>query len=104
VTAEARDVHPIVRWCAAADSLWTHYDDGDDWVVYVPASADIHHMTASARQLWTLVSAGPPSSSDELAAKLATELRRPLDEELTTVTREALAFMDQAGLVRRVLT
>jgi PqqD family protein of HPr-rel-A system len=103
VRAQGTEPHAAIRWCATADLLWTHYDDGDDWVVYVPASAAVHHLTASARHLWTLVSDGPPSSSQELTARLATDLGRPLDNELALVTRDTLAFMDQAGLLRRAV-
>ena len=71
--------------------------------MYRPASADIHLLTASAYQLWRLVSTGPPSSLEELAANLAVELGRSPDNELATATRDALAFMDHAGLVRPVL-
>jgi len=94
--------HPMARWRAAPDLIWTHYDDGDDWVVYVPASADMHLLTASAYRLWTLISASQSPTSNELAATLAAELSRPLNDELMTATLEALAFMDRAGLVRPV--
>jgi PqqD family protein of HPr-rel-A system len=89
------------RWSAATELVWTHYDDGDEWAVYNPFSADIHLLTGPARQLLALVSAGPPSSSEELATRLANELGRALDSELRTVTRETLELMDSAGLVRR---
>ena len=99
----ADKIEARARWCAATDLLWTQYDDGDDWTVYVPASADIHHLTASARHLWTLVSSDPLSSSDEIAAKRALDLDRPLDNELRTGTLEALALLDRAGLIWRVV-
>lgn len=90
---------PFVRWRVAPDVVWTHYDDGDDWVVYRPTSADIHHLTGSAHRLWTLVSTGPPFSSEDLAVKLAAELEHPPDEEFLTAARETLAFMDRVGLI-----
>jgi PqqD family protein of HPr-rel-A system len=102
VTDVAEQAHPNARWRAAADLIWTHYDDGDDWVVYVPASADMHLLTASAYRLWTLISSSQSSSSNEVAARLAAELSRPLNDELMTATLEAIAFMDHAGLVRPV--
>ena len=88
------------RWQAPADLVWTHYDDGDDWVVYNPASSDIHLLTASARRLWMLVEEQPGASSDQLARMLAAALARDLDDELAGVTRDTLAFMNRAGLVR----
>ena len=95
--------HPVLRWQAATGLVWTHYDDGDDWVVYSPASAAIHQLTASAHRLWTLVSEAQASAPDDLAARLATELALPLDDELIAATRDTLAFMDRAGLVWPVL-
>ena len=100
MAAEADNVQSFARWRAAADLYWTSYDDGDDWVVYVPASADIHHLTASAYRLWAMISAGPVASSGELAAKLASALELPLDSELIAATHDTLSFFDQAGLVQ----
>jgi PqqD family protein of HPr-rel-A system len=94
---------PAVRWRAAEKLIWTQYEDGGDWVVYNPASTSIHLLTGAARQLWTLVSSGPPSPSEDLAARLAAELGRPLDDELATAAGDALSFMDHAGLIRPVL-
>ena len=91
---------PTARWRAVSDLVWTHYDDSDDWVVYIPASSDIHLLTASANELWTLVSTHPASSSDELAVSLAKQLGRPLDAELRSVTDDALTSLDRAGLIR----
>jgi PqqD family protein of HPr-rel-A system len=90
----------IQRWTAARHLVWTQYDDGDEWVVYDPFSADIHLLTSSARFLWILVSDERPHSIDDLVATLAAELGRPADDELTTVTRETLSSMDRAGLLR----
>ena len=92
----------IARWQAVTDLVWTHYDDGDEWVVYNPASADIHLLTASAYRLWALISSELPLLSDDLVSRLAAELGRVADNELATATREALAFMDRAGLIRPV--
>jgi PqqD family protein of HPr-rel-A system len=102
VTDAGVQARPTARWRAASDLIWTHYDDGDNWVVYVPASADMHLLTASAHRLWTLISVSHSPSSNELAATLAAELGRPLNDELMTATLEALAFMDHAGLVQPV--
>lgn len=79
--------------------IWTKYPDGDDWVVYNPASGDVHLLTAAARRLWELIAAGA-SSFDTLAMTLAGDLDRPVDEELTRATRDALASMDRVGLIR----
>ena len=99
MTAKQGEGGPLVRWRVAPDLVWTHYDDGDEWVVYSPASADIHHLTGSAHRLWTLVSTGSPSSSEDLAARLAADLGHPVDDEFLTAARETLAFMDRVGLI-----
>ena len=93
---------PDAGWRAAPDLVWTRYEDAEDWVVYNPASSDIHLLTDSAYRLWTLVGAEGGGSSQALAALLATALARPLDDELLTVTRDALTSLDQAGLVSPV--
>jgi PqqD family protein of HPr-rel-A system len=95
----AGDVH---TWRVATQLSWTHFDDSDDWVVYDPASDDVHLLTASAHHLWTLVSDEQPHSLEDIVAALAADLGRPPDEELTRVTRETLAMMDDVGLVRPV--
>jgi len=84
----------------AKQLIWTRYDDGDEWVVYDPFSADIHLLTASARLLWTLVSDEQPHTIHDLVVTLAAELGRSPDDELTAVTRETLSSMDRAGLLR----
>jgi len=89
-----------VGWCASSGLIWTRYDDADDWAVYDQASADIHLLTDSAHRLWMLVSTGPASSSDQLAASLAVEIGRPLDDQLLTGTREALLSLSEAGLIQ----
>lgn len=89
----------MTRWSAAPDLIWTNYPDSDEWVVYNPASADLHLLTASARSLWTLVADGR-DTLDALAAALAASLGRPLDAEVADATRDAIASMDRAGLVR----
>ena len=94
-------VGPRIRWQASPHLVWTQYDDSDEWVVYNPASADIHLVTASARELWSLTAASP-SSAEELTDALAGRLKRPVDDELIAATDDALSFMDKAGLVRPV--
>ncbi|MES1255868.1 MAG: hypothetical protein ABUS56_09685 [Acidobacteriota bacterium] len=92
------------RWQAATGLAWTQYQDGDNWVVSNPASASIHLLTESAHTLWTFIAPGSePLLPEELAARLASSLGRPLDDDLSTATYETIAFMDQAGLVRPVL-
>ena len=88
------------RWSAAEGLIWTQFDDSLDWVVFSPASANIHLLTASAHRLWTLVATEHPSTTEELTTQLASDLELPLDEEFAAVTRDALAFLDEAGLVR----
>jgi PqqD family protein of HPr-rel-A system len=92
-------VGAMLRWRAAPNLIWTQFDDSDDWVVYHPASADIHLMTGSAYRLWTLVSDEQPRSLDEIVSCLAADLGRLPDDELTGTTRETLAHMDRIGLL-----
>jgi PqqD family protein of HPr-rel-A system len=84
-----------------ADStlIWTCYDDGDDWVVYNPVSADVHLMTASAHRLWELIAAGT-ATVDGLIPALAADLGCAVDDELRRATTEAIAAMDRGGLIR----
>jgi PqqD family protein of HPr-rel-A system len=90
------------RWRAAADLVWTRYDDSEEWVVFQPQSGDVYLLTSSAHALWTLVADGPPPTLNEIVSALAGALQRSADEELSTATRETLAFMDRAGLVRPI--
>jgi len=95
-------VASVQRWKGADDLVWTHYDDGDEWVVYDPASGDVHLLTASARNLWSLIADRQTYSIEDLVAVVAAQLRQPPDEELMTVTQETLSSMDRAGLVRPI--
>jgi PqqD family protein of HPr-rel-A system len=88
------------RWCAAEDLIWIRYDDGPEWVVFNPASAGIHLLTASARVLWTLLTDEQPHSSEEMATAVAMELGVAPGEELAATLRETVAVMDRAGLLR----
>jgi hypothetical protein len=102
------------RWQAARDLVWTHYDDSEDWVVFHPQSGDVHLLTASAHLLWTLIFDEQACTFRDLVSALAAASGRPLDslsddlsdrlsnDELTAATRETLAFMDRAGLVRPI--
>jgi PqqD family protein of HPr-rel-A system len=87
------------RWQAAADLIWTRFEDSDKWVVYHPSSCHAHLLTASAHLLWKLVADGQPHTLEQLAAALAADAGRPPDEELISVTRNTLDFMDRMGLV-----
>ena len=99
------------RWHAAADLVWTHYDDAEDWVVFHPQSGDVHLFTASAHLLWSLIFderactlpelvSALAAASDRLPGRLPDRLPDRLPEyDLTAATRETLAFMDRAGLV-----
>jgi PqqD family protein of HPr-rel-A system len=91
---------PPARWTVRPGLAWTSYPDSDDWVVYNPASADMHLVNASARHLWTLVAEGC-SSADDLAAALAAHLGRTADDEIESATRDAISSMDDAGLIDR---
>jgi len=92
----------VRRWKASNDLIWTQYDDGDEWVVYDPASGDVHLLTSSARVLWSLISKKSPQSNEDLAAALACELARPPDEQLVPMIQETLSAMDRAGLIRPI--
>jgi PqqD family protein of HPr-rel-A system len=90
------------RWRSATDLVWTHFDDSEDWLVFHPQSGDVCLVTSSAHILWTLIADGPPSTLNQLISALAVALARAPDEELTAVTRDTLAYMDRAGLVRPI--
>jgi PqqD family protein of HPr-rel-A system len=90
------------RWRPAADLVWTHYHDSEDWVVFHPQSGDVSLVTSSAHILWRLIADGQGLSLSQLISALAAVLERTPDEELADVTRDTLAFMDRAGLVRPI--
>jgi PqqD family protein of HPr-rel-A system len=90
------------RWCSAPNLVWTHYDDSEDWVVFHPQSGDVCLMTSSAHTLWKLIADGQSLTLNQLISALAAALERAPDEELTAVTRDTLAYMDRAGLVRPI--
>ena len=90
------------QWGPAADLVWTHYDDSEEWVVFHPQSGDVFLVTSSAHTLWTLIADGRPRALSQLIPALATALERAPDEELAAVTRDTLAFMDRVGLVRPI--
>ena len=89
-------------WGPAADLVWTHYNDSEDWVVFHPQSGDVCLVTSSAYTLWKLIADGQSLTLNQLISALAAALERPQDEELASVTRDTLAFMDRAGLVRPI--
>jgi PqqD family protein of HPr-rel-A system len=90
------------RWRPAPDLVWTHYDDSEDWVVFHPQSGDVYLVTSAAHTLWTLIADGRASTLPLLIPALAAALDRSSDGELAAVTRDTLAFMDRAGLVRPI--
>jgi PqqD family protein of HPr-rel-A system len=90
------------RWRPATDLVWTHYQDSQDWVVFHPQSGDVYLVTSAAHILWTLIADGRASTPPQLVSALAAVLERAPDEELAAVTRDTLAFMDRAGLVRPI--
>jgi len=90
------------RWRPAADLVWTHYDDSEDWVVFHPQSGDVYLVTSAAHTLWALIADGSAPTLHQLIPALAAALNRTPDDQLATVTRDTLAFMDRAGLVRPI--
>lgn len=90
------------RWRQATDLVWTHYQDSEDWVVFHPQSGDVYLVTSAAHILWTLIADGRASTLHQLIDALAAALDRTPDDELAAVTRDTLAFMDRAGLVRPI--
>ena len=89
-------------WGPAADLVWTHYDDSEDWVVFHPQSGDVYLVTSSAHILWKLIADGQAPTLTQLISALAAALERAPDDKLAAVTRDTLAFMDRAGLVRPI--
>jgi PqqD family protein of HPr-rel-A system len=79
--------------------VWTQFDDSREWVVYNHASADIHLLTATARELWALASDGQLHSIEELASALALHHGGAAPGEVLDATRGTLTFMDEAGLL-----
>lgn len=90
------------RWYTAADLVWTHYPDSEDWVVFHPQSGDVSLVTSSAHILWQLIADSQAQTLTQLISALAVALGRAPDEELAAVTRDTLAFMDRGGLVRPI--
>lgn len=90
------------RWRPAPDLVWTQYHDSDDWVVFHPQSGDVYLVTSAAHTLWKLIADGQAPTLNQLIPALAATLSRAPDEELASVTRDTLAFMDRAGLVRPI--
>ena len=88
------------RWRAASGLIWTTFDDSNDWVVYDPASDDVHLLTASAYLLWTLVSDEQAHTVESLADSLAAASGLPPDENMRATIVKTLISMDDAGLVR----
>jgi PqqD family protein of HPr-rel-A system len=90
------------HWRPAAELVWTHYDDSEDWVVFHPHSGDVYLVTSAAHTLWALIADGSAPTLQQLIPALAAALNRTPDDELADVTRDTLAFMDRAGLVRPI--
>ena len=90
------------RWRPAADLVWTHYDDSEDWVVFHPQSGDVYLVTSAAHTLWAIIADGSAPTLNQLIPSLAAALERSPDDELAAVTRDTLGFMDRAGLVRPI--
>jgi PqqD family protein of HPr-rel-A system len=90
------------RWCSAADLVWTHYHDSEDWVVFHPQSGDVCLVTSSAHTLWKLIADGQSPTLLQLISALASALDRAPDDELAAVTQDTLAFMDRTGLIRPI--
>jgi PqqD family protein of HPr-rel-A system len=90
------------HWRPARELVWTHYDDSEDWVVFHPQSGDVYLVTSAAHTLWALIADGSAPTLHQLIPALAAALNRTPDDELAAVTRDTLAFMDRAGLVRPI--
>ena len=90
------------RWRPAADLVWTHYNDSENWVVFHPQSGDVFLVTSSAHFLWHLIADGQAVTLPQLVSALAASLARAPDDELLAATRDTLAFMDRVGLVRPI--
>lgn len=92
----------IQRWTTANNLIWTHYDDADEWAVFHPSAATVHLLNASARFLWTAIADHGAITFDELVAALSEYLGCHADQELIEGTRNALVWMDEAGLIMPV--
>ena len=99
---KAQEPVTSARWRAATGLIWTRYDDSDEWLVYNPASADIHLFSDAAHQLWVLTSGAAPLTADQLVMALFDEPGSSPSQEFIAATRESLAFMDRAGQIRAV--
>jgi len=76
---------------------WVQFDDSADWVVFNPASAEVHLINDAAHRLWMLASDGFPRGLDELAGMLA---GGHASEEARQLTHQTMAFMDEMGLLQ----
>ena len=65
-------------WGPAADLVWTHYDDSEDWVVFHPQSGDVYLVTSSAHILWKLIADGRAPCCERLRDP-ALEFEKRLD-------------------------
>ena len=92
----------VYRRRPSRDIVWTHYQDSNNWVVFNPASADVHLVTASAHHLWTLVPEDRGRSTAELIAALAADSGCDIDRAFAQTTEDTLAFLDSAGLLESV--
>ena len=92
----------LFRWRPAPDLIWTTFEDSSDWVVFNPASGDIHLLTASARELLQILEQTASADAGALASQLAAGLNVEADAEFVAVTEETLTFLDRAGLIRPV--
>ncbi|MCC7009088.1 MAG: HPr-rel-A system PqqD family peptide chaperone [Acidobacteria bacterium] len=85
-------------WRRHATPTWVRFDDGDDWIVFNQASADIHLVAPILHRIWSLI----PPEQGIAAADLIAALGRDLEIDAATATENvtrALAFLDEAGLV-----
>src|SRR5207302_11000241 len=86
----------LSRWTAPV-LIWTQFEDSTDWVVFSPNSSEVHLINEAARRLWALASDGHATSVQDLAAALVMPGEAVTPEALN-LTRDTLAFMDDAGL------
>jgi PqqD family protein of HPr-rel-A system len=100
VVQSVRSLSPSadIRWTAAAGLVWQHWADSDEWVVFHPASGDVHLLSAAAAALLHGLEEKPADLATlvETLDLPGTALERP---SLHALLAETLAAFDRAGLV-----
>jgi hypothetical protein len=94
------DARRVETWLRVENVTWMRFDDTDEWVVFSPTSAEVHLVNDAAHRLWMFASVDEPRSDQNLISQLAADVGRPVDDELSAAASAALAFMDEAGILR----